>query len=304
MAKFWLPALAAILLAAVPRSDAASECRPGSQALFYSPHPMLDAKTSPGFADTLMRRLKAPLGELGYCIQPIQDYRALLDTARYGDNLLLHTLVAEGPMTSSPSQFVVALLRGRDWAADKLPEAISRPLVSLPMYRGDPSDLMEVLARKVAENLRLQYVAHVLIQSRPGAAFTRADNGLQGKTPVEWILPLGSLEVMLEKPGYIAMRKRLDLSAPGQHNYDFHLAKRRFYHSKFIYPAIAFGAAALGAYALQEYYYAEYQKYGADDALTRPKIFGQTFRLAKNYERIAYTSLALAGFSLALSFRF
>lgn len=304
MAKSWIPALAAALLAAAPSADAASECRPGSQTLFYSPHPMLDAKTSPGFADTLMRRLKAPLGELGYCIQPILDYRALLDTARFGDNLLLHALVAEGPMTSSPSQFVVALLRGRDWAADKLSEAISRPLVSLPMYRGDPSDLMEVLARKVAENLRLQYVAHVLIQSRPGAAFTRADNGLQGKTPVEWILPLGTLEVMLEKPGYIAMRKRLDLSAPGQHNYDFHLAKRRFYHSKFIYPAIAFGAAALGAYALQEHYYAEYQKYGADDAATRPDIFGQTFRLAKNYERIAYTSLALAGVSLALSFRF
>ena len=202
-------------MAVAAHAGADPECKPGSQTLYYSPHPMLDAKTLPGFADTLLRRLEAPVSELGYCIQPIVDYRAMLDTAKYGDNLFLHALVTEGPMSSSPSQFVVALLRGRDWAADKLPEAISRPLVSLPLYRSDPAGLIDVLVRKVAENLRLQYVAHVLIQSRPGEAATRADNGLQGKTPVEWILPLGSLDLVLEKPGYIPLRQRLDLYLAG-----------------------------------------------------------------------------------------
>lgn len=302
--SLFLPLMLGALSLSLPRAAPPVECQQGAQVLFYSPHPMLDARTSPGFTDTLYQRLTAPLGELGYCIQPIRDYRSLLDTARYGDNLILHALVSDGPMSSSPSQFVVTLLRGRDWAADKLPEAISRPLVTLPLYRGDPAGLIEVLVRKVAENLRKQYVAHLLIQSRPGEAAARADNGLQGKTPLEWILPLGTLEVVLEKPGHIPLRQQLDLTSPGQHNYDFHLAKRRFYHSRFIYPAIAFGIAALGAYALEEHYYSRYQGYGIDESQNDPEIFGKTFQVAKTYERIAYGSLALAGACLALTFRF
>lgn len=304
MANCWITSLALGALAAAAWAGPIPECRPGTQTLFYSPQTALDSKTFPGFSDSLFRSLEAPLGELGYCLQTPRDSRILLDTARFGDNLLLHPLVLEGPMPMGPAQFVVALMQGRDWAADQVSEAISRPLVSLPLYQGDPAGLLEVLVRKVAENLRLQYVAHVLIQSRPGEASTRAGNGMQGKTPVEWILPLGSLDVLLEKPGYIPLRQKLDLTAPGLHSYDFHLAKRRFYHSGFIYPAIALGVVAMGAYVLEEHYYGQYQRLGADDALNRPESFEETFKVAKSYERIAYASLALAGGCLTLSFWF
>lgn len=288
------------LLFALCAAWAGPPCAPGSRILFYSPHPLLDSRTAPGFAEDLRKLMEPPLMELGYCLQGIGDYRTLLDTARFGDNLVLHALASEGV----PADFVVAVLPVRDWTAHRLPEAVSRPLVSLPLTRDDPSALMDVLVRKVAENLRKQYVAHVFIQSHPSEALARSTSGLQGRTPVEWILPLGSLSVALEQPGYLPLLRDLDLTVPGQHSYDLQMVKRRFYHSGFIYPMAAFGAAALGAYLMEEHYYAKYQSYGADEQRDRPEIFGRTFGVAKTWERIAYGSAILAGISFAASFRF
>jgi hypothetical protein len=299
-----LALFAGFSMAAVPAIASSEGCGPGSRLLYYSPHPLLDERTAPGFSDSLGNRMVQPLRELGYCLTAIEDYRTLLDTSRHGGDLVLHALVSEGPQTYGPGGFLVTLLTVRDLASGKLPEAISRPLVSLPLQRDDPAGLVDVLARKVAENLRRQYVAHVIIQSRPPEAWVRAASGLDGKTPVEWILPLGTLPVVLEKPGYLPLHRELDLSAPGQHNIDLHLAKRRFYHSRFIYPVLAFGATALASYALEEHYYAEYRSLGAEDLRNRPEVFGRTFRVAKTYERIAVGSLALATGCLLLSFRF
>lgn len=275
-------------------------CAPGSRILFYSPHPLLDSRTAPGFAEDLRKLMEPPLMDLGYCLQGIGDYRSLLDTARFGDNLVLHALASEG----DPAEFVVAVLHVRDWNANRLPEAVSRPLVSLPLTREDPAGLMDVLVRKIAENLRKQYVAHVFIQSHPAEAMVKSTSGLQGRTPVEWILPLGPLSVALEQPGYLPLLRDLDLTVPGQHSYDLQLAKRRFYHSRFIYPVVAFGATAAGAYLMEQHYYAKYQGYGADEQRESPEVFGRTFGVAKNWERIAYGSAILAGASLAFSFRF
>lgn len=293
--------LGAATLSAVPAQASEPPCPPSHKFLFYSPHPLIDQRTTPGFSDSLRRQLAAPLVELGYCLQAVPDFRALLDTARLGDHLVLHALVTEGPQVTGSAGLVVTLLSVRDWAAGKLDEGVSRPLVSLPVNREDPAGLLDVLVKKVAENLRRQYVAHVLIQSRPGEAAVKSDNGLRGKTPVEWILPLGSLAVALEKPGYLPLERKLDLTAPGQHSFDLQLAKRRFYHSSFMWPALVFGAASLGAYALQEHYYARYQSY---DGRTPPQEFGKTFKTAKTWERISAGSVSLAGACMALSFRF
>lgn len=291
-------------LAAGPAPASLPGCGPGSRLLFYSPHPLLDERTAPGFSDSLGRRMTQPLRELGYCLTAVADHRMLVDTARHGDDLVLHVLGTEGPDADGPEGFLVALISVRDFAAGKLPEAVSRPLAALPLQQEDPSGFADVVARKVAENLRKQYVAHVIIQSRPAEASIRSSSGLSGNTPVEWILPVGALQVVLEKQGYQPLSRELDLSVPGQHNIDLHLAKRRFFHSRFMYPMLAFGASALGAYALQEHYYAEYRSLGAQDLQNRPEAFGRTFRVAKTYERIAAGSLALAAGCLLLSFRF
>jgi hypothetical protein len=82
------------------------------------------------------------------------------------------------------------------------------------------------------------------------------------------------------------------------------MSKRRFFHSKFIYPTLAAGAISLVAFGLENHYYSQYQALGAQDRTLRPETFGNTYHTAKTYEGIAYTALGLAWLNLALCFTF
>jgi hypothetical protein len=283
-------------------SGSGKPCKSGSQILFYSPHPLLDTRTTEGFADSLRRQLQAPLADLGYCLEEAGDYRALVDTNRFAENLVLQTLVNEEGGGSGT--FLVAMLRVRELARGKLAEALSHPLVSLRFGPGELSSLPNILGKKISENLRSQYVADLLIRSYPPGALVRTASGLNGATPVEWVMPLGKVKVSLEKDGWMPLKREIDLSAPGLHAYDLQLSKRRFYHSKFIYPSLAAGAISLIAFSLESHYYSEYLALGAQDRTNRPEIFGETYQTAKTYEGIAYTALGLAWLSLALCFTF
>ena len=300
---------ASLPAASLPAASAPADCGSGRKLLFFSAHPLLDAKAGAGFADSLRRQLREPLLELGYCLSDIKDYRTLLDTARFADNLVLHTLVSEGPdpvvaAGTGSGTLLVAVLNVRDWSAGKLPEAVSRPLVSLRFHAPEAATLPNIVVKKISENLRSQFVAQLLIQSRPAGVRVRSDAGLEGATPVEWIVPLGNLSVTLEKPGYVPMRRDLDLSSPGMHAFEMQLSKRRFYNSKLIYPALFFGAATGVAFVFENQYYSRYRDLGAADQQDHPEKFADTFRTAKSFERLGYTSLALAATSLVFSFRF
>jgi hypothetical protein len=277
-------------------------CKSGSQILFYSPHPLLDTRTTAGFADSLRRQLQAPLAELGYCLEEAGDYRALLDTTRFAENLVLQTLVNEE--SGGSGTFLVAMLRVRELARGKLAEALSHPLVSLHFGPGELSSLPNILGKKISENLRSQYVADLLIRSYPPGAMISTAGGLNGATPVEWVMPLGIVKVALEKDGWMPLKREINLSGPGLHTYDLQMSKRRFYHSKFIYPTLAAGAISLIAFGLESHYYSEYLALGAQDRTNRPEIFGKTYNTAKTYESIAYTALGLAWLNLALCFTF
>lgn len=281
------------------------ECKVGSQVLYYSPHPLLDAATIEGFSDTLGRELREPLSELGYCIQEAGDYRSISDpsdTARHGDNLVLQ-IQAESA-SAGPGTILVALLRARDLARGKLAEAFAHPLVSFRYDPGEASSLSSILAKKISENLRSQYVADLLVSSHPAGASVRSSAGLEGTTPVEWVLPLGNLQVTMEKKGYLPLVREIDLSSPGRHAYDLQLSKRRFYHSPFIYPTLVAGAVSLIALGLENHYYEEYRSLGPQDLKNRPAVFGKTFQTAKIYEGIAYTAMGLAWLNLTLCFVF
>lgn len=278
------------------------DCRGGGRILFYSPHPLLDGRMPYGFSDSLFAQLREPARELGYCLEPVRDQRMLLDTAKLGESLWLQPSVREDGLGSAT--LVFAFLSVRELARGKLAEAAARPLVALRFSASEAADLSNVAARKVAENLRNHYVADLLVRSHPPGASVRAGSGLEGTTPVEWVLPVGTLQVTLSRPGYIDLYREIDLSTPGQHTYDLQLSKRRFYHSRFFYPTLAAGALSLAAFALENQYYSKYQSLGASDANKNPAVFGETFRSAKNYERLGYTALGLTLAGLTLSFTF
>ncbi len=255
-----------------------------------------------GFSDSLLAQLRDPARELGYCVESVTDPRTLLDTAKYGDMLYLQPSVRdEGAGAAS---LIVATLRVRELARGKLAEAVSRPLVSLRFSPAEASSLANVLGKKIAENLRSQYVADLLLRSHPAGATVRTASGLEGSTPVEWVMPMGSFEVTLAKPGYLDIVRQVELNSPGQHTYELQLVKRRFYHSRFIYPALGAGVISLAAFALENHYYSAYQGLGAADGKAHPEKFGDEFHAAKNYERLGFTALGMAWLNLALCFTF
>lgn len=294
--------LAAAPAIAAPAAESDPGCGGGGRTLYYSPHPLLDGRMPQGFPDSLYAQLRGPARELGYCLETVKDPRALLDTAKLGESLWMQPSVREEAAGSA--SLVVALLSVRDLARGKLAEAAARPLVSLRFSAAEALGLSSIAARKVAENLRSQYVADLLVRSHPPGANVRAGTGLEGTTPVEWVLPVGTMQVTLTRAGYIDLRREIDLSAPGQHTYDLQMSKRRFYHSRFFYPALAAGAMSLAAFAMENHYYGEYQGLGAAEAKNDPAVFGNTFRAAKNYERLGYTTMGLAWASLTLCFVF
>jgi hypothetical protein len=293
--------------AAIPRAQQASgvplsACASTNKTLFYTPRARSESLLPPGFSDSLWAQLNGPVRELGYCLKAMPGGKASLDTAGNGDNLFLEAWARdEGGGTISVS---IAALRLRELATGKLSEAEARPLVYFRFSPFEAVGMYSVLAKKVAENLRSQYVAVLLIRSHPAGAVVHAASGLEGSTPVEWVVPLGELPITVSLPGYLEARRNLDLGIPGQHTYDLQLAKRRFYNSKFIYPTLAAGAVSAAAFVLENHYYGIYQALGPADSRDRPEAFGQNFRTAKNYERIGYTSLALTWLGLTLCFTF
>ncbi len=277
-------------------------CATPNKTLFYTPRARSEYLLPPGFSDSLWAQLDGPVRELGYCLKALPGGKASADTAGNGDNLFLEAWARdEGGGIISVS---IAVLRLRELAEGKLPEAEARPLVYFRFSPFEAVGMYSVLAKKVAENLRSQYVAVLLIRSHPAGAVARSASGLEGSTPVEWVVPLGELPITVTLPGYLEARRTLDLGVPGQHTYDLQLAKRRFYNSKFIYPTLAAGAVSAAAFVLENHYYGIYQSLGPGDSRDQPDAFGQNFRTAKNYERIGYTSLALAWLGLTLCFTF
>jgi hypothetical protein len=291
---------------AMPWAQAAAptppQCGPANQEIFYAPRIRSEGLLPPGFADSLWRYLADPVRELGYCLTPAQGTRMVADSTAHGDNLFLQATA--GSENGGAVSMSIAALRVRELARGMLPEAEARPLVYLRFLPAEAAGLYSVLAKKVAENLRNQYVAVLLIRSIPPGAAVRSASGLEGATPVEWVVPLGSLDISLAKPGYLNVRRNLDLEAPGQHTYDLQLVKRRFYHSKFIYPTLAAGLISAAAFVLENHYYGVYQSLGAEDRANRPQAFAENFRNAKNYERIGYAALGAASLSLVLCFAF
>lgn len=286
--------------AAYGASPGPSGCGHANQEIFFAPRIRSEGILPAGFADSLWSYLADPVRELGYCLTPAQLSRPEADSAAHGDNLYLQATA--GNEAGGAISMSIAALRIRELARGKLPEAESRPLVYLRFMPNEAVGLYSILAKKIAENLRNQYVAVLLIRSIPPGAEVRSESGLEGSTPVEWVVPLGGLDISLAKPGYLKARRDLDLETPGQHTYDLQLVKRRFYHSKFIYPTLAAGLISAAAFILENHYYGVYQSLGAEDGKNRPTAFSENFRNAKSYERIGYAALGAASLGLVLCF--
>lgn len=290
------------------QSEITGACSAGKKIIAFYPDNSVSG-LSDNFSGKISLLLKDPLNEIGYCLVPFDS----INQADSAGSLLLflsvksrkhNTKQIDSTSIDSTAQIVVGLLNTPDTTRQKLLSSLDHPLISINYDPQDPSTLESVLVRKISENLRTQYVCQVRIQSSPDGVLITSSSGLKGETPLEWILPVGKLNIKGDMKDYETINKALNLTEPGIHTYYLQMRKRMFYRSGFMLPAVVFGGLAACFFAAENFYYSKYQSLGEYDYLNHPEKFGNQYNLAKNCERAGYTALSLSGVSLTLSFFF
>ncbi len=305
-------------------SAQAVRCGAGKRSLFFVADSTFYQHTPSGFAERIFNQLKQPLEEIGYCIT-LFDTVFLYDSGMAEELVMVLSMIpaASGsngllPMKSSQNEFIpdseflttnslvtiVTLLQVKSWSEKQLQQAAETPLLSLAYKPDELTTFESVLTRKIVENLRMQYICHLRIQSIPENVLIRSDRGLEGRTPLEWIIPLGKIVIRGESEGYEPVHRKIDLAVPGIHTYVFEMSKRRFYHSHFFIPTLVLGASSVTCFALERYYYNKYSNLGREDRGKVPDPFERNFTIAKNFERASAVTLTLGVLTLTLCFFF
>ncbi len=298
---------------------ARDDCGAGTRPLFFFTDSKGNGNVAPGLKGTLFRNLKKPLEEIGYCLTRF-DTTILADSSvqeelvmvlsmdfsvarRSGEN---GTAPADSPVAlyDTSALLIVSLVRVDSWSPRQRNRALETPLLTLSYSNEDLPTFVAVLVRKIIENLRMQYICHLRIESIPGGVTIRSNTGLEGTTPLEWITPVGKLPVIGELEGYEPIRRKIDLNSPGMHTYVLEMRKRRFSTSRFFVPTLVLGSSSAVTFLLDRYFYNKYSELGKADRTDRPGEFSRNYTLAKSFERIAVGTLALSGVSLALCFVF
>lgn len=284
-----------------------NNCKPNSKPIYFYCAESVRSFTDPGFTVRIYNQFRDPLSEIGYCLEFL-DRETLSDTINKNEMILYITMEHEQnqqfDIVDSISVMHINLISIEDWNTRRKDKSSRHPLISLSYKPEELSTFETVLIRKTIENLRTQYVCNLRIHSSPQGAFIRSESGLEGVTPLEWILPVGDISINATLDGYEQMKKELDINDPGIHTIFLQMDKRQFYNSKFIYPSIAFGLSAVACFIAESQYYSKYTKLGKDEYYNDPSKFNKTFEKARNCERIAIVSTILCGITFGFTFLF
>ncbi len=280
-------------------ASAPGNCPSSHHYLLFASDPLVQTKVFSGFPDSLYNLLLGPLDQLGYCLRN-EILSTVSDSAAYSETMVLYVTVDTLPPNPATPQVILTLMHLSDW--NQGGRNVTRPLATLGYPGTETGPWLDLLTQKVVENMRRQSMAHIVLQTRPVGALVRSSSGLEGKAPLEWILPLGAVEMTATAPGYLPFQQSLNLARPGIHNLEFDLTKRRFYHSKLMIPTLAFAVLSATGYALENFFYDRYLRLGPEAQRTDPGAFARTFNTAQDFERAAGVSLAVSLSCLGLSF--
>jgi hypothetical protein len=287
----------------------AGKCAPGKQILWYYGDPNLDAKIQEGFSDHLFKDLSAPLSALGYCLTKYipKNTSSMVSVKR--ENLLLRVLCRDNDahdpeQMKNQVELVAHLISVKDFDQGNFTPVADRPLASLGFSGEDFESVRIIFAKKIIENLRTGYICNLMITSDPPGVQVTASSGLSDATPLEWVVPVGKMDIQCNLKKYIPYNKEFMLDRPGVYNYFIQMKKRQFYHSKFFLAGSVCGVASAVCYALDNYYYNRYKNLDGNDANEDPGRFERLFTTAQRFERISLGFLAIGCSFITLSFWF
>ncbi len=289
-----------VLSAALPE-----ECGKGKKLVLFKASEAVDSKIRAGFSDDFFDALNTPLKEIGYC--PI-----FLEKNHFEDTLLRNTPVLFVDVTEQLNEseststviFQIYYLPLEEIRSDFLISQKANLLISLGFIPDELSTFEAVAVRKTVENLRTQYVCHLRLESDPSGIQINSSIGLEGKTPLEWVIPVGDLEIEGFMKGYSALRRNLKLDSPGSHTYVLEMKARQFYNSRFMIPTVAFGVSSIVLFGLERYYYSQYLDLDRETYFNNPEKFGDLFNKAKKIEYAAFSALGLTAVSFTCTFIF
>jgi hypothetical protein len=282
---------------------AAEVCKASNRPIHFIVNTTLQKNLPSDFSQGLYQELESSLYEIGFCLQTM-DSTVLNDTTKRDELIMYMTTETEVSSNIAEGEnLLICLERVEDWAKGNIKIALAHPLISISYQPEELSTFQTVLVKKIVENIRTQYVCHVRIQSNPSGILITSPIGLEGKTPLEWILPLGNMTIKNKTNGYEPFQKRVDLSEPGIHTYFLELKKKQFYNSKFLVPTIIFALASAACYGGERIYYSKYLNLGKEDYLS-PEKFENTYNKASMYEKVSLITLACATVSFTCTFVF
>ncbi|MBN1760322.1 MAG: PEGA domain-containing protein, partial [Chitinispirillaceae bacterium] len=291
----------------------AAPCKAGKRPLFFHADSTLTMMLPQSFPARLFALLVDPLDKIGYCVSEFYD-GIVADTTIQEEMVMWFSMVSlitekvttmpvdSGNSLQADSAVEVSVL---DTTAEMVVTLVqvgamkrrhagsgSSPLLTVSYNHEELSTFESVLIRKIIENMRDQYICHLRIESEPEGVVIRTKNGLEGITPLEWIIPVGKVRITGELEGYEPLRRTIDLNEPGSHTYRLTMGRKRFYHSRFFVSSLVLGASSAVCYGIERYYYDQYLKLGREERYNTPDRFAKDFTIAKNFERAAGATLA------------
>jgi hypothetical protein len=259
----------------------------------------LDSMIFSGFSAALVSHLERDLASTEWSVLPRGRSIDELNPADSGASVLL---IKSKTMTSGAASIYVTIMPFSSWKAS-VSDSLYQPLVNLSFTRTDTAATALLVAKKITENLRGRSACRLLVTSVPTHATVRSATGLTGVCPVEWDVAFGIVDIEARNNGYLPAIVRLNLSDSRKTDTaTIVLAKRRLYHSRVFYPAVALGLVSATLYGCEYIYYRKYSRLDGNDLKTNPDAFGATFGIARNCEYGAGISLGLAGVLFCMTF--
>ena len=255
----------------------------------------------PTFPQELSEQLREPLLDIGY---RLSELHAPLSPGDENRNHLILLFSLKLQTASMDTQYSIQTDLVRINVSEGKQNSQSSLFISLSFGLSELSTVKTVLSRKIIENLRTHHLCHLRVYSSPQGAKIGSGLGLEGATPLEWIVPMGIFVIEGELKGYEPITHTIEISEPGVHTCYLQLRKRPFYQSRMMIPGAALLLTSAVCFFSERYYFDNYHDLQKNESEKNSALIDKSYRRAKNFGYLGIASLVLSAVSFSLSFKF
>jgi hypothetical protein len=252
----------------------------------------LDSIIFSGFSTALGSQLSSDLTPFGCAV--VFSFRHGAPAASGQDSAGIVVSITVRDTNDAAPLLVAKVLTWSAWK-NRVSDSGATPIVEMPCPVSDTAAAVMLVAKKIAENLRVRFICRLSVNSVPPHAEVTSATGLNGVCPVDWDVAFGIIDITASRKGYRSRTLRLHLSeARNPDTAQVVLVKRMPYHSAAFVPAVGLGILAAALFGGEYYWYRTYSGLGENDRKNNPEEFDRTFSIAHRFEYGAFTALGCA----------